>query len=242
MKLFSDLLAYIRHNFSSRRNVILLQRFFLVLLIFVMLSNVLFHFFMAREGREFSWVAGFYWTLTVMSTLGLGDITFTSDAGRIFTMLVLASGVVSLLIFLPLLFIEGQSAARVPRELPKDISGHVILTQDDPVSRALINRLTQYGYPYVLLAADLSEALHLHDLGLKVVLGEIDNPSTFLKVQVGKAALVVVTARNAVNANVAFTVHDITESVQIIATGSDEASVDILRLAGCSHVLRLATC
>jgi Trk K+ transport system NAD-binding subunit len=239
MKFLSDLLVYIRHNITSLRNVIQLQHFFMVLAVFVTLSSFLFHLFMAQEGRSYSWLTGLYWTLTVMSTLGLGDITFTSDAGRLFTMVILVSGVGFFLILLPFLFMEGQSAARVPRELPTDISGHIILTHDDPVSRTLINRLTHYGYPYVLLASDLSEALHLHDLGLKVMMGEIDNPSTFLNAQVGNAALVATTASNAVNANVAFTVRDLCETVQIIATASDEAAVDILKLAGCSHVLRL---
>ena len=170
MKFFSDLWAYIRHNFASRRNVIQLQRLFLVLAVFVTLSSFLFHLFMAHEGRHFSWVTGLYWTLTTMTTLGLGDVTFASDAGRIFTMVVLMSGVGFLLVLLPLLFIEGQSAARVPRELPKDISGHIILTHDDPVSRTLINRLTPYGHTYVLLVSELPQALYLHDLGLKVMM------------------------------------------------------------------------
>jgi transaldolase / glucose-6-phosphate isomerase len=37
-----------------------------------------------REGREHSWITGVYWTLTVMSTLGFGDITFETDLGRLF--------------------------------------------------------------------------------------------------------------------------------------------------------------
>ena len=102
MKFFFDLLVYVRRNYTSRRNVIQLQRFFMVLVVFVISSNLLFHLFMAREGREFSLITGLYWTLTVMSTLGLGDITFTSDAGRVFTMGVLISGVVFLLASSPI--------------------------------------------------------------------------------------------------------------------------------------------
>ena len=33
------------------------------------------------EGREFSWWTSVYWTLVTMSTLGFGDIVFTSDLG-----------------------------------------------------------------------------------------------------------------------------------------------------------------
>ncbi len=177
-------LRQILRNFSNRRQVVLLSCFVSAFIVIILLYSVLFQVFMAREGQDYSWVTGLYWTLTVMSTLGFGDITFHSDIGRLFTIGVLSSGVVFLLIFLPLLFMEGQSAARVPRELPKDTSGHVILLRYDEVTQALISRLNQYHYAYVLLAPDLSEALRLHDLGLRVVMGATDLPETFARVRV----------------------------------------------------------
>lgn len=39
------------------------------------------------EGRYHSWITGIYWTLTVMTTLGFGDITFTNDIGRLFSII-----------------------------------------------------------------------------------------------------------------------------------------------------------
>jgi hypothetical protein len=85
--------------------------------------SVLFHLLMLYEGRQYSWITGFYWTLTTMSTLGFGDITFTSDAGKIFSVVVLLSGIVFLLVMLPFTFIqffyapwlEEQNKARAPR-------------------------------------------------------------------------------------------------------------------------------
>jgi voltage-gated potassium channel len=231
-------LYYLRQYFRQRQ-VILLLRFFGVCLLFVAAYSVLFHVFMAREGYTYSWVTGLYWTITVMFTLGLGDITFTSDVGRMFTLLVLLSGVVFLLVLLPLVFMQGQSAARVLRELPKDTRGHVILTQYDAVTSAVISRLTQYRSRYVLLVPELAEALRLHDLGLQVVMGELDHPDTFQKVRVDQAAGVVTTASDALNTNVAFTVRDVAPTVPLIATANDHVAGDMLKLAGCSHVLHL---
>ena len=68
--------------------------------------SILFHVLMLYEGQEHSWMTGLYWTLTVMSTLGFGDITFHSDLGRTFSIVVLLSGMVSLLMLLPFTFIE----------------------------------------------------------------------------------------------------------------------------------------
>ena len=82
---------------AGRHNLRVLARFFLVLTVMITVYSIAFHLLMQREGQEHSWITGFYWTLTVMSTLGFGDITFHSDVGRLFSMLVLLSGT----IFLP---------------------------------------------------------------------------------------------------------------------------------------------
>ena len=128
MPFFQELFGALLRNYTSRRNVVLLVRFFIVLMGFVGLFSVLFHLMMAYEGQSYSWLTGLYWTLTVMTTLGFGDITFHSDLGRLFTIGVLCSGLLFLLVLMPLLFMQGQTVARVPVELPKDVRNHVIVS------------------------------------------------------------------------------------------------------------------
>lgn len=247
MKFFTAELSYFVRNNTGRRNIRLLSRFLVLLVALVAVYSIIFHVLMAWEGQEHSWITGVYWALTVMSTLGFGDITFQSDIGRIFSVVVLLSGMIFLLVLLPFTFIEffyapwmkAQSEARAPRELPKETSGHVILTHDDPVSRALIQRLKQYGYTYVLLADNIDTALKLHDEGLKVVWGDIDDPSTYEKLRVSQAAMVVATGSDTLNTNVAFTVRDQSKEVVIVTTANTPASVDILHLAGSNSVIQL---
>lgn len=242
----TQLIIFLRSD-PDRRNLRLLFRFLLVLLALVLAFTVVFHLLMLREGQRHSWITGFYWTLTVMSTLGFGDITFHSDSGRFFSIVVLLSGMVFLLILFPFTFInffyspwmKAQEQARVPRELPAGTSGHVVLTRYGPVTEALIKKLNRFRYPYVVLVPDLAEGLRLHGLGVNVMLGDLDDPETYSRVQVDKAALVATTASDVVNTNVAFTVRGISSQVPIISTCSFEASVDILQLAGSTHVLRL---
>ena len=86
--LSSQILAFLQQR-GVRRNINYLKRFIGMLLLMIIGYSVLFHYIMAYEGRSFSWMTGIYWTLTVMSTLGFGDITFMSDLGRCFSILVL---------------------------------------------------------------------------------------------------------------------------------------------------------
>jgi voltage-gated potassium channel len=247
MKFLPTQIYFFLRQRPGRRNVANLLRFLLVLGGVVTFYSILFHYIMEWEGREYSWVTGFYWTLTVMSTLGFGDITFHSDGGRIFSMIVLLSGIIFLLVLLPFTFMEffyapwlrSLKEAQAPRTLPETTRDHVILTRLDAVTDALIARLENYHYRYVLLVPDLEEALRLHEQGYQVVWGDLDDPATYRRIQTQNALLVASTASDEANSNVAFTVREISAEVPIITTANFKASVDLLQLAGSNEVLQL---
>lgn len=247
MKFLPAQFAYLMQNRETRRNLRLLRGFLVFLLAMVVAYSVAFHFIMAAEGQQHSWVTGFYWTLTVMSTLGFGDITFRSDLGRLFSMVVLLSGVVFLLILLPFTFIqffyapwlEAQSRRRAPRQVPEGTRGHVIVTHYDAVAISLVQRLADHGRPYWVLEPEVKRALDLHDAGIRVVVGERDELETYRRLRAGDAALVVVTGDDYENTNIAFTVRELTPLAPIVSVARAADSVDILQLAGSSHVLHL---
>lgn len=249
MKYLPSLLLHYLGNRSSRRNLKILGQYLLLLVAMITVYSVLFHYLMAWEGRQYSWITGVYWTLTVMSTLGFGDITFHTDLGLVFSIVVLLSGTLLLLVLLPFTFIqffyapwmEAQEAARAPRQIPAETTGHVVLTHYGPVDAALIKKLSQYQYPYVVLVPEVSRALQLHDLDLNVVVGDLDDPDTYRRLLIDKAALLATTQNDVVNTNVAITVREVSTEVPIVATAADVASVDILELAGCTRVLQLAS-
>jgi voltage-gated potassium channel len=232
---------------GGRRNLRLLSRFLLVLAALITTYTIIFHVLMVIEGQEHSWLSGLYWTLVVMSTLGFGDITFNGDVGRVFSVVVLLSGVLFLLVVLPFTFIEffyspwleAQRRARAPRAVPPGTEGHVILTNEDPVSLALVERLKAYGKTCYVLEPDLNRALELHDQGVPVLLGERDDLHTYQALRVRDAAMVVATADDFMNSNIAFTVREVSESVPIVSFARAAESVDVLELAGSSHVLQL---
>ena len=246
MKTVFSLFPHFAKQGGGKRNLSLLFRFLLLLAVMVIVYTVIFHILMLKEGQYHSWLTGFYWTLTVMSTLGFGDITFHTDLGRAFSILVLGSGIVFLLVLLPFTFIEffyapwmaAQQAARTPRELPADIEGHVIITKHDTVTAALIAKLEQYNYPYALVVPDPDQALHFHDQDINVVVGEPDRVETYAKLRINHAAMVVATGTDIVNTHVAFTVRETNKDVPVVATSNTESSLDVLQLAGCTKVVQ----
>ncbi len=243
MKLiFSEIIHLITKK--QERNIWALIKFFIVLTAMVTVYSTLFHFLMIFENREFSWITGFYWTLTVMSTLGFGDITFATDLGKVFSLIVLMSGIVFLLTMLPFTFIQffylpwldAQARARAPRELPEGTKDHVILTNYDPVTINLAEKFDQYQHEYVIVVEDVQKALEIQDLNFKVAVGDLGDPQTYRRLKVEDAALVVANVEDMMNTNIAFTVREISQTVPIVANADLDDSVDILELAGSTNV------
>ncbi len=248
MKTLVTHLTLILGERQFRKNIRSLLKLVAFMALVILLYSVLFHVLMDKvEGRQFSWITGFYWTLTVMSTLGFGDITFDSDPGRLFSVLVLVSGIVLLLIVLPFTFIrffyapwlEAQVRVRAPRFLPADVRGPVILCAWDSMAQQLVSRLQGHDIPCVLLEEDPERAARFKEEGIRVVAGGIESRTTYENVRVWDARLVVANRDDVTNTNIALTIREVAPEVPIAAIASHDDSVDILELAGCTHVIPL---
>ena len=218
------------------------------LAVLIVLYTVVFQVIMVQvEGQSHSWITALYWTLVTMTTLGLGDVVFASDAGRLFTILVLGSGVVLLLVVLPFTFIrffyapwlEAQVRLRAPRRVPSSVRGHVIISRQDEIATVLIERLQSEGIPYYVVEPDPIEAGHLLNQGIAVVTGELDSRTTYDGLQVEQARLLLANREDTTNTNIILTVREVSRDVPIVGVVEHEDSTDILELSGCNHVLPL---
>jgi Trk K+ transport system NAD-binding subunit len=249
MKFVAPQLMFFFQDKTTKRNVGVLSKFLGFLLSVICLYSVLFHLLMAYEGQDFSWITGLYWTLTVMSTLGFGDITFQSDLGRIFSIFVLMSGVLFLLIILPFTFIQffyapwlqAQEKARTPRQLPPDTEGHVLITNVDPITIRLIEYLNRRKVPYAIIIGSQQQAASLLDEGYRVIVGDLDRQATYRQTQADKAALVVVTNDDLISTNICFTIRQVSEDVPIVTNAANKNSIDILEYSGNVSVYEFMT-
>jgi Trk K+ transport system NAD-binding subunit len=247
VKFLPSQLAYLLTAPEPRANLGALIRYLAFLTVLIVLYTVLFHVIAEREGQQHSWLTGLYWTLTVMTTLGFGDITFTSDLGRLFSVVVLLSGVVLLLVMLPFLFIrlfyapwlEARLRFRAPRKAPTETTGHVIITGTDPIALELVERLGTERITYFLIEPDPARAAELIGEGLSIVTGEPDSRVTYEGLRVAAARLLFANSSDAVNTNITLTVREVAPALPIVTIVEDEESVDVLELAGATHVLPL---
>ena len=245
----SHLAALLVEGRKVRQQLVPFAKYVVLLVATVLLFGWLFQVIMAWEGQDHSWFTGIYWALTVMSTLGFGDITFESDLGRAFSTAVLLTGVVLLLTILPFLFIgfvyapwlEQRRRARIRalQTVPTEVAGHVLICANDAIALGLIRRLELADVPAYLIEPNADLAMRMQDEGVPVVSGAIDAVETYRAAGAARALLVLANASDTVNSNIVLTVRELSESVPIVALAEAQDSIDVLELSGASHVLSL---
>ncbi len=248
MKFLPSQLAYLTTDREARANLRALAKYLAFLIGLVALYALVFHVIKLEvEHERHSWITGFYWTLVVMSTLGFGDITFTSDIGRVFSIVVLVSGVVFLLVMLPFLFIrlfyapwlEARIRFRAPREVPAGMHGHVIIAEYDAIAAGLIERCVAEQIPYVVVEPDPHRAAQLIAERVVVLAGENDNRLTYERAAVSAARLLLANCEDTTNTNITLTVREIAPELTIVTVVEEQDSVAILELSGATAVLPL---
>lgn len=246
MKFIASQLTVFLQQRGTKRNLAFLIRFLCVILSMISIYTVLFHYIMGYEGQEHSWLTGVYWTLTVMTTLGFGDITFTSDLGRFFSIFVLLSGVFFMLVMLPFTFIqyfyapwlEAQKAGHTPKSIPADTTGHVIFVGVSPLTFNLVDDLRRYGMRCVLMCPDSQTTLDSIDQGYEAVMGDHDDGEAYKRLCLSQAAMLVALDTDIRNTSIIFTARDIAPDVPITACVQSDDAIDILELAGCTHIFQ----
>jgi len=247
MKILGTELAYLARDYRTKRNLRVLAQYLAISLVLVLVFTILFHVIMLYEGKEHTWLTGLYWTLTVMSTLGFGDITFGTDLGRLFSILVLISGMVLLLVVLPFSFIhffyapwlEAQTQSQLPRAVPPDTSGHVIITHYDELAKGLVKRLAAEGVPCFVLEPDLARAPDLQQDGVPVIVGDPESGATYEALRIQHARLVFANCADTVNANILLTIRELSEKLPVLTLAAEIDSGDVLELGGASYVMPL---
>ncbi|MBQ7584942.1 MAG: NAD-binding protein, partial [Desulfovibrionaceae bacterium] len=232
---------------STRSGLGMILRFLSMLIILIVLYASLFDYLMQLEGRDYSFVTGVYWSVTVMSTLGFGDITFQSDLGKLFSILVLFSGIFLFLTMLPFMFtqyiyapwLEAQKKERTPRAYTPTSSPHVIIVNPSPIALNLADNLKTLSIPYVLLCQDSQQTMDLLDRGYVVVAGEHDSTKVYQKLALSQAAMLVALDTDTRNTNIVFTVRESgATNLKLVDSALKDESREILNLAGCNQVFQ----
>jgi len=186
----------------------------------------------------------FWFTLVTASTVGYGDVTPTTQLGRLFGISVLLLGTASFGIALTALLgpvIEARFASalgRMTNSQLEALEGHVIVAGYGDLTEPILSELTTEKRAFVVVVADETIASHLRERGLNVVVGDPSDDETFERVGIDTAdAVVAATNNDGDDALTILTAHQLNPDIRIVAAATERENEAKLRRAGANTVI-----
>ncbi len=184
----------------------------------------------------------FYFTLVTASTVGYGDLTATSQIGRLFSMSVLLTGVASFGVALGTLLgplIEARFATALGNMSDKQLKlleNHYVVTGYGDLTEPILESLD--GSDAVVIVRDPENAKQLRDHGYEVLTADPSDEEPLHRVGIERArGLIAATNKDAQDAMVILTARELNPDLRIVAAASDRENIRKLRRAGADIVL-----
>ncbi len=179
-----------------------------------------------------------YWVTMTMTTTGYGDIYPVTTLGRMFTILVMVTGVLFLFaIVFPLMVTPIMDRwLRAPRGGPPEwIKDHVVICGYNALVDSLISEMSSTGKPFVIIDSSEENVLALRRHGYYAIHGESSDEEALQLAQIGKASALIANAGDEKNAAVVITASQMS-SCKVIALVESMDTADYLKFAG-AHIV-----
>lgn len=195
--------------------------------------------------EHWSWFDGLYMTVVTLGTVGYGETHPLSDAGRLFTMLLIlfASGVVLYAVAaLTALIVEGKLVdqwrqTRMQKAIDA-LSGHFIVCGYGSTGRYVVEELHRTRQPLVVIESDPARLHELRTLELLCVEGDATHEDSLLRAGIVRArGLVACLHTDADNVFVALSARALNADLRIVAKAVEERSQRKLRAVGADGVV-----
>ncbi|AKG91025.1 K+ transport system, NAD-binding component [Geoglobus ahangari] len=191
----------------------------------------------AIEGERITLLDGLYWVITTMTTVGYGDIVFTSHIGKVFSMFVQLYGIGFLFgVAFPYIVIpwaERRFLLSVPKEV--NLSRHIVVFGYTRLTPFLCRQLESLGLKYVIVESARENAVKAMEMGYNVILSEVSE-EVIRRARIGSAMAIVVMWDDVERSlDVLLTLKDL--NIQKIAILSDPFYAKYLHYAGVTKVI-----
>ena len=199
--------------------------------------------YMILEG--WSPLDAFYMTAITISTVGYGEILPLGRAGRIFTIVLIYSGVGTFFYILTQLtqaVVEGKVRQLMGRRtLKRDIRSlkdHYIICGYGRIGSLVVNLLKEQGLPLVVLDNSEEVTRHLEDEGTLYVLGSATEDESLIDAGIERAkGLVATVSSDADNVYIVLSARGIRPDLLIIARATEPGTERKLKRAGANKVV-----
>jgi voltage-gated potassium channel len=185
---------------------------------------------------------GLYMTIITLSTVGFGEIHTLSPAGRLFTAMLILSGVGTLaygvsqiaeLVIESKVFLQKRREAAVQK-----MNDHVIICGFGRIGKKVCERLRERKMNFVVIEQNDENISLLEKHDFKYIVGDARDDSVLLKAGISNAATIVATlSSDADNVYVVLSARNLNGNLYIVARAGQMVSYGKLKQAGADRVI-----
>ncbi|MBW2281358.1 MAG: potassium channel protein [Deltaproteobacteria bacterium] len=195
--------------------------------------------------EDMSWVNALYMTIITLSTVGFAEVQPLTQAGRLFTVLLITAGVGSVLYLASVIaqvVIEGSisrmmGASAMTRRVD-ELRNHVIVCGFGRFGRIVVDEMMRSRVAVVIVERDPDKEAELEQLGAPFLIGSATSDDVLDRAHIEFArAIVAGTASDADNLFMTLSAREKNPDIRIHARGEGEAASRRLRLAGADQVI-----
>lgn len=192
-----------------------------------------------------SFMDALFMTVTTLSTVGYGEIIRLSPAGRLFTMLLIVTGVGTALYLLTAIaeqVVEGRFRDLFGRNAMQrrieQLEAHVVVCGFGRLGRVVAEQVAERKVPLVIVDANPALEPDLVRLGMPYIIGSALSDDVLERAGVRRArALVAATASDPDNVFITLSAREKNPGIVIHARGESDGGLRRLRLAGADQAI-----
>ncbi len=207
----------------------------------VIIYSVFFLYLMRTyENKNFGFITAIYWVIVSMTTVGYGDVYFTSPIGQLFSAIVIISGVVMIFGYLFPLVVTPQLQQAFRKELPAKVPSafrdHIIICGYNQIVETLITELDEYGIPFVVIDENEKNVAQLIKRKIICVLGDAADENVLSNSNIISAKMLIANQSDEKNASIILTAKELC-NIKVIALVENIARSAYLKYAGADQVI-----
>ncbi len=195
------------------------------------------------EDKSASFLDGFFWTVATITTMGApGNLVLTSDPGKVYTVIVVFSGIAIFFIGFPFFIIgpwleEQVKKATSPERIPMPEKDHVIVCGYTDIGEEVIDDLELHSIPYILIDENKDIGDKFVKSKTPFIIGDARDADILKRANINRAFSLVAAESDTMNPIICLTARSIRPDIRIIASVHDEEHEEVLVRAGATKVV-----